>query len=412
MGQAEASLAAGAPLDTREAGTSIEAGAQQLTETFRLRVQAQARRHAPTEDPVDDEVDRSQVRERVPADRKGLDLGQQRVEHVGGERTLEPVGDLVLVGPHAHVGVAPLVPRPCPDEDPQGHPDEVRHRRRWPVEGDGRDGRRRVRAGGDGRGRGGDDGPVALDVGRDGRGADQGRPVAGHALRPRGRGGEERARVARKAGLDHGAREGATDRALVVVAHRKAQVGQAATGEVARELLVRLGEGAAAAPDAGPHGVGGEPGLVRHLRAGQRERHGIAPTRVEIGRYLQGGRRRLPAHSTDPHPVRPGLCELDGVEAGHGVRAEVAPAPDLVEQLGGDRPDRHGATCPRMLGDHRRAVPVHLRDGKADPFSMGHLLEEGVVAAAALGAALDHMAGHDGTGDGVEVGVGPSEGVQ
>ena len=65
-----------------------------------------------------------------------------------------------------------------------------------------------------------------------------------------------------------------------------------------------------------------------------------------------------------------------------------------------------------MLGDHRRAVPVHLHDGKTDPLAIGHLLEEGVVAAAALGAALDHMAGHDGTGDGVEVGIGPSEGVQ
>src|SRR6202035_5871274 len=52
-----------------------EAGPKQLTEAFRLRVQAQVRRTAPTEDPVDDEVDRPQVRERVSADRKGLDLG-------------------------------------------------------------------------------------------------------------------------------------------------------------------------------------------------------------------------------------------------------------------------------------------------------------------------------------------------
>ena len=185
-----------------------------------------------------------------------------------------------------------------------------------------------------------------------------------------------------------------------------------AAGQVARELLVRLGEGVTAAGDAGPHGVGGEAGLVGHLCAGHGERHGVAPARIEVGRHLQGGRRRLPAHAPDPHPVGPVLCELDGVEAGHRVGAQVARAPDLVEQLRGDRPDRHRAACPGMLGDHRRAVGVHLGDGKADPLAIGHLLEEGVVAAAALGAALDDVAGHHRARDGVEVGVGPPEGVQ
>ncbi len=50
--------------------------------------------------------------------------------------------------------------------------------------------------------------------------------------------------------------------------------------------------------------------------------------------------------------------------------------------------------------------------GKPDPLAVRHLLEEGIVAAAALGAALNDMTRHDRAGDGVEVGVGPPEGVQ
>ena len=58
------------------------AGAQQLPEALRLRVQPQVRGDAPAEDAVHDEVDGPQVRQRVAADRIGLDLGQERLERV------------------------------------------------------------------------------------------------------------------------------------------------------------------------------------------------------------------------------------------------------------------------------------------------------------------------------------------
>ena len=65
-----------------------------------------------------------------------------------------------------------------------------------------------------------------------------------------------------------------------------------------------------------------------------------------------------------------------------------------------------------MLGDHRRTVRVHFGEREADPLPVRHLLEEGVVPAAALGTALDDVTRHDCTGDGVDVVVGPAERVQ
>ena len=106
------------------------------------------------------------------------------------------------------------------------------------------------------------------------------------------------------------------------------------------------------------------------------------------------------------------LRQLNGVEPGDGVGAEVARAPDLVEQLRRHRPHGHHAAGPGVLGDHRRAVGVQLGQREADALPVRHLLEEGVVPAAALGAALDDVARHHRAGDGVEVVVGPAEGVQ
>ena len=101
---------------------------------------------------------------------------------------------------------------------------------------------------------------VALDDRQHRRRGDRRRPVARHALGPGGRRGEEGARIARQAGLDDGTGEGAADRLLVVAAHGQAEVRHAATGQVAREILRRLGEGAPPAGDPGPHRLGGEAG--------------------------------------------------------------------------------------------------------------------------------------------------------
>ena len=145
---------------------------------------------------------------------------------------------------------------------------------------------------------------------------------------------------------------------------------------------------------------------------GQRQGHGVAPAGVEVGRDLQRGRRRLAPHRRDAHPVGTLLRQLNAVEARHGVGAEVARAADLVEQLRRHRPDRDHAARPGVLGDHRRAVRVQLGQGEADALPARHLLEEGVVPAAALGAALNDVPRHHRAGDGVEVAVGPAERVQ
>ena len=50
--------------------------------------------------------------------------------------------------------------------------------------------------------------------------------------------------------------------------------------------------------------------------------------------------------------------------------------------------------------------------GKPIRAAARHVLEEGVVPAAALGAALNDVPRHHGAGDGVEVVVGPTERVQ
>ena len=62
-----------------------------------------------------------------------------------------------------------------------------------------------------------------------------------------------------------------------------------------------------------------------------------------------------------------------------------------------------------MLGDDRGAVRVQLGEGEANPAGVGDLLEERVVAAATLRPALNDMAGHHRTRNGVVVLVGPPE---
>ena len=134
------------------------------------------------------------------------------------------------------------------------------------------------------------------------------------------------------------------------------------------------------------------------------------PWRLAVTLRVDGG--GSPRTPRDAHPVGPVRGERNGVEPGHGVGAQVARAADLVEELCGHGPHRHRAARPRVLGDHRGPVRMHLGQREADPFPVRHLLEEGVVAAAALGAALDHVAGHHCPGDGVEIVVRPAEGVQ
>ena len=177
---------------------------------------------------MDDEVHRPEVRQRVPADGVGLDLGQQLFEQGGGELVLEPGRHSIVVRPEADIGVPALVARAGTDEHPQRDHDGVPRRqaryagRSGVVCGDGSDSGSLVEGGKRrGRDQSGRRTPCAASTAA---AADRRRPVAGDALRARRRRGEERAGVARQARLDHGAREGPADRLLVVAADRQAQV--------------------------------------------------------------------------------------------------------------------------------------------------------------------------------------------
>ena len=178
------------------------------------------------------------------------------------------------------------------------------------------------------------------------------------------------------------------------------------------QVFRRLGEGRPSARDPGPDRSRSHAGLLLHLRAGDGEGHGVAPAGIEVGRHLERGRRRLAPHARDTHPIGCLLGQGNGVEACDGIGAEVARTADFVEQLRGDRADGDRAPGAGVLGDDGGAVGLHLGDGKPDALGVWDLFEEGVVAAAALGAALDDMAGDDRAGDGVEIVVPPAERVQ
>ncbi len=108
------------------------------------------------------------------------------------------------------------------------------------------------------------------------------------------------------------------------------------------------------------------------------------------------------------------LVDLDRVEAGGHVRAEVFGTGDLVEHLRRDRPHVHRSPGAVVLADDRRAVGRHLRPREAetgpaaDLVAPLDLVEERVVAARRLRAALDHVAGHHAAGELVEVGPLPA----
>src|SRR5271170_705025 len=73
------------PVRHEGGGHLYRARAQQLPQALRLRVQAQIRGDPPAEQAMDDEVHRTEVRERRAADGVGPDFGQQRLEQRNGE---------------------------------------------------------------------------------------------------------------------------------------------------------------------------------------------------------------------------------------------------------------------------------------------------------------------------------------
>ncbi len=149
-------------------------------------------------------------------------------------------------------------------------------------------------------------------------------------------------------------------------------------------------------------------GLGLDVQPGEHEGDLVAEPAELAAAHLERGRRRFPADAADPHPVGAVVAQRQAVEPGGDVRARVARAGDLVEQLCGDRPRRDRAPGAGMLGDHARPVGVELGQWEARGAEVV-LGEEGVVAAGRLRPALDHVSGHDRARERVVVVGGPAE---
>ena len=75
----------------------------------------------------------------------------------------------------------------------------------------------------------------------------------------------------------------------------------------------------------------------------------------------------------------------------------------------GDRPHRHQPAGPRVLGDHERAIFVHLGDRKTDAPERRYLFEKRIIPAGRLRAALDDVPRRDRAGQLVPVVAPPIE---
>ena len=124
--------------------------------------------------------------------------------------------------------------------------------------------------------------------------------------------------------------------------------------------------------------------------------------------HLRGRRRRLAARAgTRTRSALP--LHRDGVETGGDVGVRVCRPADLVEELRGHGPDRHQPVGAGVLGDHATAIRPHLGYRKPRPVQARDLVEERVVAAGALRAALDDVTGDHRSGERVPVGALPLE---
>ena len=123
---------------------------------------------------------------------------------------------------------------------------------------------------------------------------------------------------------------------------------------------------------------------------------------------LRPSGRRAAAGAGQRDPVRAGLLEADGVEVRDHVGVEVGGFADLVEQLGGDGADRDEAAGAVVLGDDAAAVGGDLGDREPREAAVGDLVQEAVVAAGRLRAALDDVPGGDRAGQGVPVVAAPA----
>ena len=274
------------------------------------------------EQPVDHDVDRPQVRQRVHGDRQLGRLGQQLADLLGRERRRQPGRALVRARPQPDVRRPALVPAAraghrTQRRPPGGSADSRALPAGWAERdsssGAGHGGRRDVDAGAVGQ-----DGDVRhLGLRHVGRGVDaERRAVAG-------RRGEVEAGIAGQRHLDRGAAERPADDVRRGVERLAAQQhAGAGLGVGVRPLDAELR----------PHQLGrprrqrrlelrpGERRLGLDPVAGEHEGDLVAVTAQRVEADLRGGRRPLAADAGDPHPVGPVVAELDACRTGRPRR--------------------------------------------------------------------------------------------
>ena len=220
-----------------------------------------------------------------------------------------------------------------------------------------------------------------------------------HAVRRglTGRRGDVEAGIGRERKLDGGAGERPAQRLGIGPAHHAVQQrGRFLLHRRVRMVGARQRPGRVDGDELAAH----EFGLRVDVEPGEHEGDLVAEPAQRVQSDLERGRRWFTAYPADAHPIGAVLCERDRVETSGDVGAGIARAADLVQQLRGDRADRHLAARAGMLGDHRRPVRRHLGDREAERLAeRGQLAEEGVVASGRLRAALDDVPGHDRSGE-------------
>ncbi|MBS1264273.1 MAG: hypothetical protein MAG471_00091 [Acidimicrobiaceae bacterium] len=201
----------------------------------------------------------------------------------------------------------------------------------------------------------------------------------------------------RQGQLVHRAGDGPTHLVLVGVLDRQPPqghgllVGRGVCLVGAHQLCCDLGEVVTVGRAGEPEGILDEACLCLDVESRQGHRHVVAVTPQFVHRHLEGPWRGFAGDSAERHPVDSGLFDVDGVEPGGHVGAEVGGRSDFVEQLGGDCSHRYLSTGSIVLADHRRAIGRHVCPRETGAFHAVNLGEERVVATRGLGAAFDDV---------------------
>ena len=204
--------------------------------------------------------------------------------------------------------------------------------------------------------------------------------------------------------MEHGIREHPSDLLFVLVLHGDRPpccgfiigcwVGTILSAERYLELVYVVGGERVRVPEDffAQRSLGGD------VQTNKAKRDRVSVPANSVRRHLQHFRRPFPSHLRHSNPVWPNLLELGRIESCGDVWAEIVRRPDLIEQLGGHRSDRHLPARSFVFADNARTVARDFGERITKPggavwfVPSGYLGEERIVATRYLGAAFDEMA--------------------